>query len=409
MVKLCDPLLLSSCKRQKIIPLPPASAIAASNDDGLQHDAGQDVIAGELIHGEGVLSTYQQSFSGKNMLNSVQLGSKSGLRVSELCLGTMNFGKPGVGHQGDWTLDEDAAKPIFKAAFDQGLFYFDCADVYGMGSCEEVVGSLLKQLLPRDEYVLATKVAIAMGRGANQGGLSRKHIMEGVEASLKRLGHDYIDHLVIHRHPHGIPGQAQTPIEETLEALHDLVQAGKVLYLGASSMFAWQFTELQMTARMNGWTEFASMQNHYNLIYREEEREMNPYCHKSGVALTPWSPLARGILTGTYQGGFDGGSTKRSQGRDRKRTESLYRGEADFDIAARVMEVADKYGKTPAQISLAWLCNKPEITSPIVGVSRIEQLEQLVEAPAITLAEEDVSYLEELYKPVDNLLNLGSS
>ena len=343
------------------------------------------------------------------MLKPVQLGSKSGLRVSELCLGTMNFGKPGVGHQGDWTLDLDAARPIFKAAIESGLFYFDCADVYGQGACEEVVGSLLNELLPRDEYVLATKVAMSMGLGANKGGLSRKHIMEGVDASLQRLKHDYIDHLVIHRHPHGVPGQAQVPIEETLEALHDLVRAGKVLYLGGSSMFAWQFAELQMTARLNGWTEFVSMQNHYNLIYREEEREMNPYCKKEGVALTPWSPLARGILTGAYQGGFDGGSTVRSQGRDRKRTESLYRGEADFDIAARVIELADKYGKTPAQISLAWLCNKPEVTSPIVGVSRIEQLEQLVEAPSIILDDEDVAYLEELYKPVENLLSIGAS
>ncbi len=343
------------------------------------------------------------------MLNPVQLGRKSGLRVSELCLGTMNFGIPGRGHQGDWTLGTDEARPIFQAAIEKGLFYFDCADVYGIGASEEVVGGLLNELLPRDEYVLATKVAMPLGRGANQGGLSRKHVIEGVEASLKRLGHDYIDHLVIHRHPHGVPMHAAVPIEETLEALHDLVRAGKVLYLGASSMFAWQFTELQMTARLNGWTEFVSMQNHYNLIYREEEREMNPYCEKEGIALTPWSPLARGILAGAYQGGFEGGSTNRSKGQDRARTESLYRGEADFDIAGRVVEIAGKYGKSPAQISLAWLCNKPEITAPIVGVSRVEQLDQLAEAPSINLDDEDVAYLEELYKPVDNLLSLGHS
>ena len=220
------------------------------------------------------------------MLNSVQLGP-SGLRVSELCLGTMNFGIPGRGHQGDWTLTEEEAKPIFKSAIDHGLYYFDCADVYGLGASEEVVGSLLNSLLPRDEYVLATKISMPMGAGANQSGLSRKHVMEGIDACLKRLGHDYIDHLVIHRHPHGVPGQVRVPIEETMEALHDVVKAGKVLYLGGSSMFAWQFAELQMTAKMNNWTRFISMQNHYNLVYREEEREMNPYCAQSELRSCP--------------------------------------------------------------------------------------------------------------------------
>ena len=343
------------------------------------------------------------------MLKAIQLGRNCGLKVSELCLGTMNFGIPGRGHQGDWTLGIDDARPIFKAAIDHGLFYFDCADTYGAGACEQVVGSLLNELLPREEYVLATKVAMPMGVGANQGGLSRKHIMEGVDASLKRLGHDYIDHLVIHRHPHGVPSHSAVPVEETLEALNDVVKAGKVLYLGASSMFAWQFVELQMTAEKHGWTRFISMQNHYNLIYREEEREMNPYCHKTGVALTPWSPLARGILAGSYKGGFDEGSTNRSQGRDRRRTERLYRGEMDFQIASRVLEIADKYGKSPAQISLAWMLGKPEIYSPIVGVSRISQLDDLVGATEFTLQEDDVTYLEELYKPVDNLLSIGTS
>ena len=343
------------------------------------------------------------------MLNPVQLGSKSGLRVSELCLGTMNFGEPGRGHQGDWTLGIDDARPIFKAALDHGLFYFDCADTYGIGACERVVGALLKELTGRDEYVLATKVSMPMGRGANQGGLSRKHILEGVDASLARLGHDYVDQLVIHRHPHGIPGQVQAPIEESLEALHDVVKAGKVLYLGASSMFAWQFAELQMTAEANGWTKFISMQNHYNLVYREEEREMNPYCAHTGVGITPWSPLARGILAGSYRGGFDSGSTNRSTGRDRVRTEGLYRGAATFEIADRVVEIAEKLGKTPAQVSLAWLAGKPEIQAPVVGVSRIEQLDQLVEACGIELDPEDVNYLEELYQPVENLLSIGTS
>ena len=342
------------------------------------------------------------------MLEPVQLG-RSGLRVSPLCLGTMNFGEPGRGHQGDWTLDADAARPIVKAALDRGVFYFDCADVYGVGASERVVGGLLRELARRDEYVLATKVAMPMGRGANQGGLSRKHVFEGVDASLERLGHDYVDQLVIHRHPHGVPGQAAAPVEESMEALHDVVKAGKALYLGASSMFAWQFAEMQMTAAMRGWTRFVSMQNHYNLVYREEEREMNPYCAATGVALTPWSPLARGILAGAYQGGFGGGATRRSQGRDRRRTESLYRGAATFDIAGRAAEVADRYGKAPAQIALAWLRGKAAVAAPVVGVSSVAQLEQLVDACGIALEAEDVAYLEELYRPSENLLSIGAS
>jgi len=342
------------------------------------------------------------------MLDAIQLG-KSGLRVSRLCLGTMNFGEPGRGHQGDWTLGVDDARPIFKAAIDHGLYYFDCADTYGLGACELVVGQLLRELLPRDEYVLASKISMPMGHGPNQGGLSRKHIMEGVDACLTRLGLDYIDHLVIHRHPHGVPGHVLPPIEESMEALHDVVKAGKVLYLGASTMFAWQFAELQLTAQLHGWTPFISMQNHYNLIYREEEREMIPYCAKGGVGLTPWSPLARGILAGSYRGGFDGGSTDRSKGRDRKRTQELYRGEMNFQIVERVIEVAERHGKSPAQISLAWLLNKPSIHAPVVGVSRVEQLDQLVAAADIVLAADDNTYLEELYQPVENLLSIGHS
>ncbi|MDA9285537.1 aldo/keto reductase [Pseudomonadales bacterium] len=343
------------------------------------------------------------------MLKAVQMGRNTGLRVSPLCLGTMNFGQPGRGHQGDWTLGIDEARDIFKASIDHGLFYFDCADIYGVGASEEVVGKLLNELLPRDEYVLTTKVSMPMGAGANMGGLSRKHIMEGVDRSLKRLGHDYVDQLIIHRHPHGVPGQVRVPIEETLEALHDVVKAGKALYLGGSSMFAWQCAELQMTATQNNWTRFVSMQNHYNLIYREEEREMIPYCIDSGVAVTPWSPLARGILAGAYQGGFGGGSTKRSMGQDRARTESLYRGANDFAIADRVVAMADKYGKTPAQIAIAWLMAKPGVVCPVIGVSKIKQLDDLVDAVSITLEAEDISYLEALYQPVENLLSLGAS
>ncbi len=343
------------------------------------------------------------------MLKAVPLGRNCGLKVSQLCLGTMNFGEPGRGHQGDWTLGIDDARPLFKAALDHGLFYFDTADVYGLGATERVVGQLLRELLPRDEYVLATKISMPMGRGPNQGGLSRKHVLEAVDACLERLGLDYVDQLVIHRHPHGVPGYSQVPIEETLSALDEVVRAGKVLYLGGSSMFAWQFAELQLTAKMNGWTQFVSMQNHYNLVYREEEREMNPYCIQSGVALMPWSPLARGILTGAYRGGFDAGSTARSKGRDRQRTEGLYRGEHVFPIAGRVVEVAAKYGKTPAQIALAWLISRPGVTAPVVGASKVEQIEQLVAATQLTLEADDLAYLEALYLPVENLLSIGSS
>ena len=343
------------------------------------------------------------------MLDVVQLGAHCGLKVSRLCLGTMNFGEPGRGHQGDWTLGIDDARPLFKAAIDHGFFYFDCADVYGVGASERVVGQLLRELLPRDEYVLATKIAMPMGRGANQGGLSRKHVLEGVDACLTRLGHDYVDQLVIHRHPHGVPGHGGVPIEETLSALDEVVRAGKVLYLGASSMFAWQFAELQLTAKMHGLTQFVTMQNHYNLVYREEEREMNPYCIRSGVALTPWSPLARGILAGAYQGGFKGGSTARSQGGDRVRTEGLYRGEFVFDVAERVVEVAGRLGVSPAQVALAWLLSKPGVTAPVVGASKISQLDDLVAATKLQLPAEDVAYLEAPYRPVENLLSIGFS
>ena len=310
------------------------------------------------------------------MLKPVQLGRNCGLEVPRLCLGTMNFGEPGRGHQGDWTLSIEEARPILERAIAHGLFYFDCADAYGAGASERVVGQLLREMAPREEYVLSTKIAMPMGKGANRAGLSRKHVIEAVDASLARLGLDYVDHLVIHRHPHGMPGHPPVPIEETLQALHDVVRAGKALYLGASTMFAWQFAELQLTAKLNNWSQFVSMQNHHNLVYREEEREMNPYCVQTGVALTPWSPLARGILTGSYKGGFDTGSTARSRGTDRKRTQNLYRGEAVFAIAARVDEVARRYGKSPAQIALAWLLGKPGVVAPVIGVSKLAQLDR---------------------------------
>jgi len=343
------------------------------------------------------------------MLKAVQLGRNCGLRVSQLGLGTMNFGTPGIGHQADWTLDLEASRSIFRTAIENGLFYFDCAANYGLGHCEIIIGKLLKELLPRDEYVLETKIFFPPKQGPNQGGLSRKYIMEAVDAALTRLGHDYVDVLVIHRHPHQVEAYAQAPIEETLVALHDVVRAGKALYLGASSMFAWQFVELQLTAEMNGWTKFVTMQNHYNLLYREEEREMNPYCIKTGVALTPWSPLGRGILCGTYRGAFDKGSTARSKGQDRVRTESLYRGNMTFQIAGRVAEVAAKHGRSPAQIAMAWLLSKPGVTAPLVGISSASQIVDLGRIDEVTLEPDDVAYLEELYQPLVNLLSIGHS
>jgi 1-deoxyxylulose-5-phosphate synthase len=342
-------------------------------------------------------------------MQTQQLGSASGLVVSRLCLGTMNFGIPGRGHQGDWTLDVDAARPIFELAKDLGINYFDCANIYGVGASEEVVGQLLRETFQRDEYVLTTKVSMPMGRAANQGGLSRKHIIESVNASLDRLGLDYVDQLIIHRHPHGIPGQVAVPIEETLEALNDTVKAGKALYLGASSMFAWQFAELQLLAKHHGWTQFISMQNHLNLIYREEEREMLPYCRQSGIGVTPWSPLARGILTGAYQGSLESGSTNRSKGADRLRTASLYRGKMDFEIADRCAEVAEQHAVSSAQVALAWLLHKPGVVAPVVGVSSTQQLTELAAAVELKLSEADIEYLEELYQSVDNLLSLGTS
>ncbi|MEM8563561.1 MAG: aldo/keto reductase, partial [Pseudomonadota bacterium] len=342
------------------------------------------------------------------MLESTQVG-RSGLFVSRLCLGTMNFGVPGQGQHGDWTLNLEQTRDIIRTAIDSGVFYFDCADYYGHGASEEVVGKLLRELLPREEYVLATKIGLPMGKNRNLTGLSRKHILEGVDHSLQRLGLEYVDKLVIHRHPHGLPWHAAVPIEETLEALHDVVKAGKVLYLGASSMWAWQFAELQHSARLNGWSQFISMQNHYNLIYREEEREMIPYCAHAGVGVTPWSPLARGILTGAYKGGFESGTTNRSQGSDAERSKSLYHGAHSFDIANRVAETAANYGVTSAQIAIAWLLSKPAVTAPVVGVSRPEQLKDLVNAATVKLEQNDIEYLEELYEPLENLLSSGIS
>ena len=338
-----------------------------------------------------------------------QLGKQAGISVSRLCLGTMNFGELNNGHHAYWSKDLQQSRQLIKKAIDLGINYFDCANVYGFGASERVLGTILKEFLTRDQYILTSKVAYPIEKGPNQRGLSRKHIFESVDASLKRLGLDYIDKLVIHRHPHAIPDTVPSPLIETIHALHDLVKAGKVLYLGASSMFAWQFVELQMLTEKHNLTPFISMQNHYNLIYREEEREMNPYCIQKGVALTPWSPLARGFLAGTYNGSIKNGSTKRSKGKDQVRTEALYKGKNSFKILKRVEKVALKHEKTIAQISLAWLLNKPGVISPVIGVSQPEQLDELVDALNIKLSQKEINFLEALYLPLDNLLSHGFS
>ena len=330
------------------------------------------------------------------MIDTVPLGRHCGLTVPRLCMGTMNIGEPGRGHQGDWTLGIDDARPLFKAAIDRGICYFDCADIYGLGAGERVVGELLRELLPRDRYMIATKIAMPSGRGPNQGGLSRKRVLEGIDGCLKRLGLDHIDKLVIHRHPHGVPGYSSVPIEETLQALHDVVRAGKVLYLGASSMFAWQFVELQLTAKANGWTPFVSMQNHYNLVYREEEREMIPLCVDQGVGLIPWSPMARGFFAGDRT--RDGGG-KTSRANSDPFAKGLYFREEDFTVADCARAIGEERGVTGSQVALAWVLSKPHINSPIIGATKMDHLEQAIAALDVKLSEEELKKLEEPYKP----------
>lgn len=319
-------------------------------------------------------------------MDYVRFGS-TGMKVSRLCLGTMTFGTPGWR---DYVMKKGPSRPIVKAALDAGINFFDTADIYSRGGSEEVVGEILRDLVPRDEYVLATKVYNPMGDGPNQRGLSRKHVMEGIDASLRRLGMDYVDLYIIHR------WDPETPVEETMEALHDVVRAGKALYIGASSMFAWQFMKAQSAARDNGWTPFVSMQNHYNLIYREEEREMIPLCVDQGIAVTPWSPLARGFLVGNRhrQGG---GETVRAKSDDI--AQSMYYTDTDFAIADRANEVAERLGTTSVEVALAWMLSKPYVTAPIVGVSTEEQLKELVKATERRLEPADIEALEELYRP----------
>ncbi|MEV6969934.1 aldo/keto reductase [Hamadaea sp. NPDC051192] len=316
----------------------------------------------------------------------VKLGP-TGLDVSRICLGCMSFGEPDRGAH-TWTLPEEASRALIRHAIDLGVNFFDTANVYSDGSSEEIVGRALRDFARRDEIVLATKVHGVMRPGPNGGGLSRKAILTEIDNSLRRLGTDYVDLYQIHR------WDPRTPIEETLEALHDVVKAGKARYIGASSMYAWQFAKALYLADRHGWTRFVTMQNHYNLIHREEEREMLPFCADQGVGVLPWSPLARGRLT------RDPGASSERQADDAYGS-MLYSAtdEADRRIVARVGESAAARGVSRAQVALAWVARHPAVTAPIVGATRLEHLDDAVAALELRLDDDEVTALEELYLP----------
>jgi 1-deoxyxylulose-5-phosphate synthase len=313
----------------------------------------------------------------------VNLGG-TGLRVSRVCLGMMSFGK----HESrKWALDESAAEPIVRRAVEGGITFFDTADVYNGGESEIVTGRLLRELFGmREEYVVATKVHGRTMPGENGRGLSRKHVLASIDASLSRLGLDYIDLYQIHRWDN------LTPIEETMEALHDVVKAGKARYIGASSMYAWQFAKAQSIAP----TRFVSMQNHYNLIYREEEREMIPQCIDQGVGVLPWSPLARGLLAGSRTAAGERLTTRANTDQF---LDSLYRPDLDFAVIDRAAEVAAQRGVTGAKVALAWLLHKPGVTAPIVGATKLEHLEDALAAETLSLGDDEIAQLEEPYVP----------
>ncbi|GLH98540.1 aldo/keto reductase [Phytohabitans aurantiacus] len=312
----------------------------------------------------------------------VRLGS-SGLKVSRIGLGMMSFGNPAAE---PWFLSEDAAEPIVRHAVDAGVTFFDTADMYSGGVSEQVTGRLLDKLFARrSDYVLATKLFFPMGPGPNDRGLSRKHIMDSVDASLRRLGTDYIDLYQIHR------WDPETPIEETMAALHDVVRAGKVRYLGASLMYTWQFAKAQYTAQAGGWTRFASMQTHYNLAYREEEREMIPFCADQGVGVLPYSPLARGLLAGGPRD-TPRAIAERADGSQRV-------DDNDTDIIDALRTVAARHTRPPAQIALAWLLGKTPVSAPIIGVTRPHHLDDALAAVDLTLSNEDTATLEASYRP----------
>jgi aryl-alcohol dehydrogenase (NADP+) len=316
----------------------------------------------------------------------VNLG-KTGLKVSRLCLGTMTYGSR---EWREWVLTEEESRPFIKRALESGINFFDTADMYSLGVSEKILGQALKDFARRDQVIIATKVYNAMGDGPNDRGLSRKHIFDSIDASLQRLQTDYVDLYQIHRWDN------ETPIEETLEALHDVVKSGKVRYIGASSMYAWQFAKALYTADLHGWTRFVSMQNHYNLVYREEEREVLPLSRAEGIGIIPWSPLARGFLAGNRQKeGY--GETVRAK--TDEFAHNLYYDEGDFEIVDRVVDLAKARGVSPAQIALAWLLHQPGVTAPIIGASKLQHLEDAIAALDIKLDDKERAHLEEPYRP----------
>ena len=317
-------------------------------------------------------------------MDQIRLGG-SGLHVSRVCLGMMSYGNDS---DRPWALDEEAAEPIIRRAVEGGITFFDTADVYSQGASEVATGRLVPKFLSRDEAVIATKVHGQMTPGSNGRGLSRKHVLAAIDASLRRLDMEYVDLYQIHRwDPH-------TPIEETMEALHDVVRAGKARYIGASSMHAWQFAKAQHVAERNGWTRFVSMQNHYNLLYREEEREMIAQCLDQGVGVLPWSPLARGFLTGTRT---RMGERRTTRAETDAFQDVLYGRDEDFDVIDRLNEVANARGGAPAQVALAWLLQKPGVTAPIVGATKLEHLEDAIAAGELSLSADELARLEEPY------------
>ena len=317
----------------------------------------------------------------------VNLG-KTGMKVSRLCLGMMSYGSK---TWRPWVLEGDEARPFVQRALEAGINFFDTADVYSTGESERITGKLLRELgAKRENVIVATKVNGEMSDDINDRGLSRKHILDSIDKSLQRLQMEYVDLYQIHR------WDDETPIEETLEALHDILRAGKARYIGASSMFAWQFSKALYTAEKHGWTKFVSMQNHYNLAYREEEREMIPLCVEQGIGLIPWSPLARGFFAGNRKRG-GGGETVRAN------TDAfgagLYFREEDFVVADRVTEIAQRRGVSGSQIALAWILSKPYVSAPIIGATRIDHLDQAIAALDIQLSEDEIKKLEEAYRP----------
>lgn len=311
---------------------------------------------------------------------------KSGVKVSPLCLGTMTLGTP---DWKPWVLDKDQSRPILKRALDAGINFFDCADWYSIGVGEEVVGRQLLEMTRRQDLVLTTKAYYPMGSGPNDGGLSRKHIMEAIDASLKRLGTDYVDVYMMHA------WDPETPIEETLEALNDVVRQGKALYLGASTMWAWQFSKLIHTAKKNGWTDFSVMQCQYNLVFREHESEMFPLCEDAGVAVTPFSPLARGFLCGDRT---RDGKQLTTRAQTDEYAQSDFNDEGDFRIADKVAEIAARRGVTRPQVAMAWVLQKNAITAPLIGVDRPEQIDEAVGALDIYLTDKEMAALEAPYR-----------